>query len=252
MTQNVPVVNPGMFYVNGLQVSRNATTPTTKLDVQAGAARDSNNVICIQLRDAVTIDAGSVGANGLDTGSLANNTWYYVFVIMSSANQAPVAALLSTSRTAPVLPWNYDSFRMIGVWKTDGSAQFLKATVVGNGSTRKTFWDAAISATVGGSGSATSLTAIDLSAGVPPIEDMIVSMQVGFTPAASGNTVGFTPYGSSATAITKVTGFEASVANSQQVQVLAKLASGIPTVLYINSAASCATVAAVSSFELYI
>jgi hypothetical protein len=53
---------------------------------------------------SLTINASSVGANGLDTGALAISTWYYVYVIW---NETTVAGLVSLSSSAPTLPTGY-------------------------------------------------------------------------------------------------------------------------------------------------
>jgi len=250
MSQSIPVVNEGLMYANNLQVTR---TGNTTLSVAAGQCRDSNNVIDMNLTSTTTLDASTNGLNGLDTGSLANSTFYYVYVIGDSTNNNQTGVILSTSKTTPTLPFGYDSYRLIGVEKTNSSAQFLVRYVVGNGNQRTLYWDAAIAASVGGSGAATSLTAIDLSAGIPPLTSIMnFGAQVAFTPAASGDTVGFTPFGSTATLITKVTGFEAAKLNSQQVQLVSVLDTTTPKVLYINSAASGLTALSVSSFTFFI
>ena len=168
MSQLDPIINQPYLAVNGLQVSR---ASATTLSISAGVCRDSNNMIDMNLgnylsqgnpqvsaNSATTLNAAVTGANGLDQGSLANSTWYYVFVISDSSNKKPVATLLSTSRTAPYLPFGYDSFRWIDVQRTDGSANLLLNYNYGTGIARKKFWDAAIS--VLSNGTATSLTAV--------------------------------------------------------------------------------------------
>ena len=53
----------------------------------------------------LTVDITVSGVNGLDTGSEAASTWYYIWVIY---NGTTVAGLLSTSATAPTMPdWLY-------------------------------------------------------------------------------------------------------------------------------------------------
>jgi len=60
---------------------------------------------------SVTISTATSGANGLDTGSIANNTWYSVWVIY---NGTTTAGLLSTSATAPTLPVGYTYQARVG------------------------------------------------------------------------------------------------------------------------------------------
>lgn len=249
MTQLYPVTNAGLLYVNNLQVTR---TGNTTLSVAAGQCRDSNNIVDLILSTATTIDTSVSGFGGLDTGTFAASTFYYVYLIGDSSNKNPTGPILSASASTPTLPFDYDSYRLIGIEKTDGSIHFLIRNVVGNGNARTCYWDEALAASVGGSGTATTLTAIDLSGCVPPINLTPFVAQVAFTPAASGDTVGFTPFGSTATAITKVTGFEAAKLNSQQVQLLSVLDTATPKVLYINSAGSGLTALSVSAFTYFI
>lgn len=59
------------------------------------------------------------GAGGLDTGTIAINTWYYLWVISSNFN---VTLLASLSSTAPTLPSGYTFMLRIGVFRVDGSS----------------------------------------------------------------------------------------------------------------------------------
>ena len=72
---------------------------------------------------ALTISGAATGANGLDAGSLAANTWYYLYVI---SNGSAVAGLLSASGTAPALPGGY-AYRSgaVGAVLTDGGGVFV-------------------------------------------------------------------------------------------------------------------------------
>jgi hypothetical protein len=115
-------------YLAGLTLSNNSTTPNTKLDVAAGVCADSTNAQILSVA-AGTIDCGTTGANGLDTGSLANSTWYHVFAI--GKTDGTTALLASTSVSAPTMPTGYTLKRRIGSFKTDGSAHIL--TFIQNG-----------------------------------------------------------------------------------------------------------------------
>lgn len=68
----------------------------------------------------VTADITGSGAGGLDTGSPAGTTWYYVWAISAGTT---AAALLSTSSTAPTMPDGYIARALIGVaWSLSISA----------------------------------------------------------------------------------------------------------------------------------
>ncbi len=92
MTQLTPIVNAPYLALNGLLLSNDATTPNTKLDVAAGVARDSNNIMDMNLgnflglgNSTLTSNSATVlnfsvnGANGLDTGSIAASTFYFCY-----------------------------------------------------------------------------------------------------------------------------------------------------------------------------
>lgn len=118
-------------FLTGLTLSRNSGTPTTKIDMAIGQAADSTNALLITTSGTLTADCTTVGANGLDAGALANNTWYHVYMIALSAGATP-AILVSTSASAPTLPGSYIYKRRVGSVRTNGSAQFIAFTQDGD------------------------------------------------------------------------------------------------------------------------
>ena len=110
--------------IRNLIIKNNAGTPNTKVDVTADSIPVYTNAGAGVglLSVSVTIDATTTGANGLDTGSLANSTWYAVYLIY---NGSAVAGLMSTSGSAPTLPGGYTYFTRYGWIQTDGSAHLL-------------------------------------------------------------------------------------------------------------------------------
>jgi len=109
-------------YLAGLGLSNNTGSPNTKIDVAAGVCSDATNAQMLTL-SAGTIDGATVGANGLDAGSLANATWYHVFAIGKA--DGTTALLASTSVGSPAMPSGYTLKRRIGSFRTNGSAQIL-------------------------------------------------------------------------------------------------------------------------------
>ena len=114
-------------YLAGLTLSTAGSSST--FSVAAGIAADNASGVMITLAAAIskTTSSWSAGnSNGaLDTGTIANNTWYHAFVIRNPTSSV-VDVLVSTSATAPTLPTGYTQFRRIGSMKTNGSAQWLK------------------------------------------------------------------------------------------------------------------------------
>jgi len=76
----------------------------------------------------LTISTASSGANGLDTGTIANSTWYSVWIIY---NGTTVAGLLSTSASAPTLPSGYTYKTRVG-WVRYGTGALLGSIQYGN------------------------------------------------------------------------------------------------------------------------
>lgn len=160
---NIPMVNLGNLYLNGMNL---AYVGNTSITVAAGQARDHTNVNDIVLPALVTIDATINGANGLDTGALANNTFYAVFAVGDSTGYNAACALLSTSASSPVLPGGYDMFRRLGYVLTDGSAHILDFTQRGAGLSRDMFYAASIATNIT-AGASTTFAAVTASASVP-------------------------------------------------------------------------------------
>lgn len=120
-------------YISGLTLSTAGGSGT--FGVVSGVATDSTNAITMLLVSAFTKTTASwavgSGNGGLDTGAIANTTWYHVFLIQRP-DTGVVDVLFSLSATSPTLPTNYVSFRRIGSMKTDGSAHWLKFSQTAN------------------------------------------------------------------------------------------------------------------------
>ena len=115
-------------YIDGLVIS-NGTDSDHDIDVSVGFCRDSGNTHNIELSSSYTkqIDASwSVGTNagGLFSGSVANDTWYHLFVIYDPTNHITDVGF-DTSVTAGNRPAAYTKYRRIGSVLTDGSSNIL-------------------------------------------------------------------------------------------------------------------------------
>lgn len=260
MTQLDPIVNQPSLYMNGLLLSNDATTPHTKLDVAAGICRDSNNIIDINLgnylglsgigtaNSATVINFAVNGANGLDTGSIAASTFYYIYVIADSSEKQLPAALASLSASAPTLPFGYDSIRLIGCCKTDGSSNILAYYASGTGGNKYFQWDAPIAVTVTASGTSATYSAMDLSVGVPVSKFGRVSLKYKWTNNAAADALNFTPTGATGDFET-ILGIVAGVAQEDNFVILPLLASSLPEVSYKTSAGTLNNVF-VQAFEM--
>jgi hypothetical protein len=108
-----------------LTAFNNAGTPNTKVDLSADEilAKDSSSNPYLIPSLSVTVDITASGENGLDTGALASNTWYYLWVIAKV--DGTKAGLFSLSATAPTLPAGYVYKALVGVVRSDNSSHFV-------------------------------------------------------------------------------------------------------------------------------
>lgn len=120
-------------YLAGLTLSTagSSTTMTTA----AGMAADSANAFLMKLASSVakTTSAWAVGTGngGLDTGAIANSTWYH-FYLIQRLDTSVVDVLFSLSVSAPTMPTNYGLKRRIGSGKTDGGGNWTAFTQDGD------------------------------------------------------------------------------------------------------------------------
>jgi uncharacterized protein DUF5907 len=128
-------VSPALLpnYLSGLTLS--TAGPSSTFTIAAGGASDTTNTALMSLASAYTKTTASwaVGSTngGLDTGAIANSTWYHVYLI-ERTDTGVVDVLFSTSASSPTMPTNYTLFRRIGAMKTDGSARWTLFTQIGD------------------------------------------------------------------------------------------------------------------------
>jgi hypothetical protein len=93
---------------------------------------DSTNAHYLSTVGAQVVSLAASGANGLDTGSEAGDTWYYLYLIGSSTDPAtyPTKGLFSVTNEAAsgtvTLPANYDIKRQLPLAvRNDGSSNII-------------------------------------------------------------------------------------------------------------------------------
>jgi hypothetical protein len=108
-----------------LVIQNNSGTPNSQIDIDADAVTvETTDGVAARLNSInLTIDCTTTGANGLDAGSLANNTWYFHWVIFNPTT-GTTAGLTSVSATSPTMPSGYTFKARFGAHVTNGSAQF--------------------------------------------------------------------------------------------------------------------------------
>lgn len=121
-------------YGNGCTLSNNAVTPNTIVDISVcNTADDIGGRLMTAVVFTKTTGAWAVGTGngGLDTGAVANSTWYYVYQIQRS-DTGVVDYLMTATFGSPTMPTNYNRKRYIGAIKTDGSGNIIPFTQIGN------------------------------------------------------------------------------------------------------------------------
>lgn len=124
-------------YLFGLTLSAAGSTAT--YGIVAGSSADSTAVSLMTLASAYTKTTAAwvvgTAAGSLDTGAIANSTWYHVYLIQRP-DTGVVDVAVSLSATSPTtgsnIPAAYTLFRYIGSMKTDSSAQWVKFTQNGD------------------------------------------------------------------------------------------------------------------------
>lgn len=113
-----------LSYLSGLGMSVGTDTDHD-VDIATGETRDGADSFDIAVSVALTVAIDASGANGLDTGSVANDTLYAVWVAADSGGTNDPIGLFSTSFSNPTLPSGYDKKRRIGAVLTNGSANII-------------------------------------------------------------------------------------------------------------------------------
>lgn len=116
-------------HIAGLILSMNGSDPDADVDVAVGSCRDAGDTANMRLAAGLTkqLDAAwAVGTNqgGLDTGAIAADTLYAVWLIERSDTEV-VDVLFSASFSSPTMPTNYDLKRLIGAVRTDSSSDIV-------------------------------------------------------------------------------------------------------------------------------
>lgn len=244
-------------YVSGLTLTYTSTSVVT---VALGSCVDSTATNVITLSEPKTITKTVLGAGGLDVGTIAASTKYYIYAIGSSfsygpglndldptlVNPAPGTVLISTSLT-PSLPLNYDMYRYIGAVYTDGSSNFLKFVQSGLGNDRTMWYDVAIATSVT-AGTSTTYANIDLSGSVPKAALEVFAL-TSLTPNSSASVTNLVPYGSTATVgYALVKGQVAAVVATETLRLPSASNAGAPYILYKTTSGSDAVAVSISGY----
>lgn len=259
--QNDPIYTLPFLYKNGLIISNDATTPNTVLDISAGQCRDSNDVMDIVLGSPnleglivaapLLLNFAVNGVNGLDTGTIGDNTMYAIYMIADSRYYKPTACIATLATNAiPLMPFGYDSLRLIGYWATNVEGNLFLGYMAGNNNAMKFFYDAP-QATAVTAGSQTSYTPVVLGSLVPPINNMPLYVQTIYAANAANNTLHLKPGNGEGNAVTIISTVATGTANTvTQSVVFSQLISGVPNIQYQVAAGSVEI--DIAGFDFYV
>lgn len=137
---------------------------------------DSTGAYYITLSSDQTVDISASGANGLDTGSEASNTWYNLYVVSKSSDTTDTKFVFSTSTTYAGItdPAGYDIGRRLPfVVRNNPSSNLLRFKLLSSVNNQTEFYwidsetGSSIYEIVSG-GTSTSFSSITNSASIPP------------------------------------------------------------------------------------
>lgn len=155
-------------------------TSASTVTIPSGCqCRDKADTYDIVFSSSAAVSLASSGANGLDTGSEATSTWYYLYAIADSTGVHSPAGLLSTVNEAVTgsitLPSGYDVKRQLPIAiRNNSSGDIIPFDITGGwpDSTivtyRVPFTPTDTTTRVLSAGTATTYTAVSMASFIPP------------------------------------------------------------------------------------
>ena len=239
-------------YVNGLQISNDTVTPDEIIDISVGSILDSTGVYQLESDSVLSPSIVNSGLNGLDTGTVAANTLYAVHLVADPVTQQATGAMFSLSSTAPVMPFGYSAFALLGYVRTDATSDILLGYWTAGNDGRRTFMYDAPIATAITAGAATTDTEVVLTTFVPAVQNTPVWVKYAMTPAAASRTLTLKTFGAVGD-MCQATSQVTSVVLRDTAYVLAGLNAGAPALEYLWSAGGGDAVAInVAGYEFFI
>jgi len=121
---------PDRVIISGGKIS---VTGSKTIKVQPVGCMDSLKQNYMLTQEDIIVDISTNGLNGLDTGSVTNDTIYYLYIIKSKKylNDLPEGFVFSLSNIAPGFPHasnieDYDLYRKLGTFKVDSSGNIVE------------------------------------------------------------------------------------------------------------------------------
>ena len=190
-------------YLSGLNLQ---FVSSAVIRISSGACTNSGTQNVITLTSSVLVSTLVSGIGGLDTGTIAENTIYAVYVVGSSfspevqinsesyeENPYPAAGILSlASNDYPYINYPYNMYRRVGYVLTDSNADIIGFVQTGNSLDRKMMYNEPVTVLV--NGTSASFAAVTLSSAVPNPGLDVLCLSV-FNPTEIGSELVLNPYG---------------------------------------------------------
>lgn len=217
-------------FINGLQIYNDTVSQFTKLNVDPGVTNDSSNTFSIQVSTPLSLLTTVTGLGGIDTGTIANVSYYYVYLIWDAVNSNVPALTFSLSSVKPQMPFGYNAYKYIGGFSTDSSAHIIPGNWTAGNTGRRTFLLNNQRLTLTGTAStATNFSLLNL---VPAIDSSPAYINMTYTSTTPGSIASVRVAGSATgfnlSSVTQVSGV---IANANGV-LISSLVSGVPTLNY--------------------
>ena len=124
------IANPVTATVSNLAITVTANNTLT-VTADAAVLQNAGGGTVRVTSASVTINTGTSGANGLDTGTVSTSLWYAVYLIRNTAS-GTTAGMISLAYPAPTtLPSGYNYYARLGWVATDGSSNLLRTKQLG-------------------------------------------------------------------------------------------------------------------------
>lgn len=122
-------------YCSGLEFTPTGS-PRKSVAIAAGICRSRDDAADLVIGSTLTKDLTATWAagnhGGLDTGALANSTWYHGWIIGKPDGTTDAIFTASAPPTLPTLPAGYTKARLVGAVLTDGSSVLRAVRQVGD------------------------------------------------------------------------------------------------------------------------
>jgi len=110
--------------LRNLEIHSNAAAAISKVDIDSGIVASEDGTTVMKVSSPITVDIAASGVNGLDTGSEAVSTWYYLYIIYNPTTDTE-AGLFSISASSPTMPSGYTKKRLVSAIYNQSGGDFL-------------------------------------------------------------------------------------------------------------------------------